>query len=322
MSNKKLYIIGNGFDLYHWQDTKPNTSYACFGDFLQKECSDIFDWLHKTLALPYETSTEEWSRFEELLGEFDGEEILDHAREYMDDLDPHRSGEASWEAERIVGDLTAGLRGSLKKHILALPYPDDISSIMLPIDKGALFLNFNYTNTLERYYGVHPDHICHIHGKADTDEELQIGHGVRPQESESETASTSPPAGFTPEQEEMWRDEMADRESLSYDLTVQEIEQYWVDSFKGAEQNIERNQGFFSLCRALKEVIVMGHSLAEVDMPYFMEVMEQLSPDAFWNISYHKLKEKPAMERALLDIGVPETNIHFFTLGELVSSNN
>jgi hypothetical protein len=59
--------------------------------------------------------------------------VLEHCQNHMDYLDPHRSGEASWEASKIIEKLTGNLRKALKLFIESLPYPDDISSIALPI---------------------------------------------------------------------------------------------------------------------------------------------------------------------------------------------
>lgn len=50
------------------------------------------------------------------------------------------------------------------KKIIGFPQKDD-----------ALFLSFNYTNTLETKYNILPDKICHIHGVCG-DEKLVFGH--------------------------------------------------------------------------------------------------------------------------------------------------
>ena len=42
---------------------------------------------------------------------------------------------------------------------------------------NALYLNFNYTNTLESIYGVSNGDILFIHGSVSNNEELILGHG-------------------------------------------------------------------------------------------------------------------------------------------------
>lgn len=46
---KKLYIIGNGFDIHHGL----NTSYQAFAFFLQDNYSKIHDYLVEDYGLPY-----------------------------------------------------------------------------------------------------------------------------------------------------------------------------------------------------------------------------------------------------------------------------
>ena len=44
-----LYIIGNGFDLFHGL----NTSYKSFGFYLKGKHSEIYDYLIEYYGLPY-----------------------------------------------------------------------------------------------------------------------------------------------------------------------------------------------------------------------------------------------------------------------------
>ena len=155
---QKLYVIGNGFDLYHSLDTK----YESFGCFLQKHHNDIYKLLIATCPL---SSSSQWSDFESALGEFEAEEVWDRVRNYMNDYEPERSGEASWEAERIIDDLTSGLRKAFKDFILKVEYPESISDKKLNVDKNAHYLSFNYTDTLEHYYGVDRSDLLNIKNK-------------------------------------------------------------------------------------------------------------------------------------------------------------
>ena len=48
-------------------------------------------------------------------------------------------------------------------------------STYVPFRNG-LFLNFNYTPTLELVYGIHPEQVCHIHGDCrDQSSEIYFG---------------------------------------------------------------------------------------------------------------------------------------------------
>lgn len=329
MIEKTLYIIGNGFDLYHWNETEtfPHTGYGYFGCFLKKNYTECFDWLIRACNLPCDplfTLTEgaDWSKFEEALANFDGDEIWDHAQNYMDDSDPHRSGEASWEAERIVDDITQGMRKAFIHFLSELPYPENISSVHLPIRSESLFLSFNYTNTLERYYGVNPANICYIHGKASSDEDLQIGHGVHPSEFERQEVESSPPQGLSAEQTEMWRDEMSNQYSLSSELTNDEIDCYWTSSFKDTETNITERQTFFEMCDGIERVIIMGHSLSDVDLPYFEKIKNTVLSNAHWDISYHNSGDEEKFIKTLLQFGITSSKISTFELKTLAESSH
>lgn len=55
---------------------------------------------------------------------------------------------------------------------------ENVPKIMTSSFKSSVFLNFNYTDTLEDVYDIDSDHICHIHGSCHSDEkEIFFGHG-------------------------------------------------------------------------------------------------------------------------------------------------
>lgn len=67
------------------------------------------------------------------------------------------------------------------------------------------------------------------------------------------------------------------------------VDDYLTATFKPTAQIIAHNQSFFSNLRAIRQIYVMGHSLAEVDAPYFAEIIKNIdSPSVRWMISYHR----------------------------------
>lgn len=55
---------------------------------------------------------------------------------------------------------------------------ENVPKIMTPSFKSSVFLNFNYTDTLEDVYDIDLGHICHIHGSCHSDEEeIFFSHG-------------------------------------------------------------------------------------------------------------------------------------------------
>lgn len=47
------------------------------------------------------------------------------------------------------------------------------------------FINFNYTDTLEKRFGVRKADVIHIHGEANDAESIIVGHAIHPQEPEN-----------------------------------------------------------------------------------------------------------------------------------------
>jgi len=77
---KNLYIVGNGFDLYHGLDTK----YQSFAKFLAKKDNEVYELFLKYYGLPdisEDIVTKEeyasWATFELSLANLDYEQVLD-----------------------------------------------------------------------------------------------------------------------------------------------------------------------------------------------------------------------------------------------------
>lgn len=60
-------------------------------------------------------------------------------------------------------------------NIIVYPRTETHSFLTESKKRESLFLNFNYTKTLEKFYGISSANICHIHGIQWKD--IIIGHG-------------------------------------------------------------------------------------------------------------------------------------------------
>ena len=114
------------------------------------------------------------------------------------------------------------------------------------------FITFNYTNVLEHVYNIDDSKVLHIHEKSEPgDYGCIYGHG-----------------GL----------------SNLVGIEQQEIKDY-IDGYKkeynskGLKEWIERN----NICP--KRIIVLGHSMAPVDVLYFKHLVWQF-PDAEWSVHY------------------------------------
>ncbi|EES4286570.1 hypothetical protein C7224_003245, partial [Escherichia coli] len=160
----KLYIIGNGFDLHHELDT----SYFSFGDYLRKKDQDIYDHLVDFMGftdLPPKLSAVDkskhflWSDFENSLAGLDTESVLEEFCYLLPQISSPDFRDKDWgslsiEMERILKNLTEGLLTQFKSFILQVNYPELNLNKRLRIDSDSIFISFNYTETLQKYYGI------------------------------------------------------------------------------------------------------------------------------------------------------------------------
>lgn len=315
MNNQTLYIIGNGFDLHHGLDTK----YSSFGLWLEKKSSDTYGYLIKYLYLP-ELDVDEpeslidplWSDLESAFANLDADELLNEFSDYAPNYasDDFKSGDYhTWQ--QMVGIVTEGLtkdlRSEFKSFISALKYHKEPEGGFLNIQSEARFLNFNYTDSLEKYYGVDPHNILHIHGKASNNDDLILGHGLDPEELKPK--EPSPPENASEEELEEWHEYMADNYDYSYESAKSEALGYFASSLKNTEEVLKTHEDFFNSLNEVREVIVIGHSLSNVDKPYFKRVMSSVHPATQWVVSYRDDKE--SKHNRLLEMGLAE---NMFTL--------
>ncbi|MCG2609759.1 bacteriophage abortive infection AbiH family protein, partial [Acinetobacter sp. SM34] len=65
----------------------------------------------------------------------------------------------------------------------------------------------------------------------------------------------------------------------------------------------------------ISEVYILGHSMAEVDLPYFEELVKSVKPDAKWTVTFYSPDEKQHHFEVLKGLGI--SNISIVTLQEI-----
>lgn len=321
---KKLYIIGNGFDLHHELDTK----YTSFGLFLKSNFTDIYEQLIKyygfsELRCPYKPSSDDalWSDFENSLALLDVDMVLE---EYIDSIANPGSdnfkdrdwGTFAIDIEMVVANLTCNLFSAFKDFILQVQYPNNVDKLKLLLDKNSIYLSFNYTDTLERFYQVKNESILYIHGKASLDnDDLILGHDQDLSNFKEEVEK--PPENLSEEELEQWEEHMSDNYNLSFELGKQEIESYFADTFKPTDKVIEENLSFFNQLNKVEEVFVLGHSLSNVDMPYFEKIKSNIGHKTLWTATYFGDGQRKAHETTLISLGIENINIRLIGMSDL-----
>ena len=159
MSNKQLYIIGNGFDIFH----SVNSRYSDFKNYVEENDKDLFEALEE-----YFNSDELWSDFEETLAYIDTDKIIDDASNFLvsygaEDWSDAYHHDYQYEVQRAIDVVTVTLKELFVKWILSLEIP---ISGQLKLPTSSAYLTFNYTETLEKAYKISYSNIIYIHNKA------------------------------------------------------------------------------------------------------------------------------------------------------------
>ncbi|RJF78920.1 bacteriophage abortive infection AbiH family protein [Rhodopseudomonas palustris] len=296
---KTLYIIGNGFDLHHGIPS----SYKAFGEYLRR--SD--DKTYKIVERYFSVDAQFWADFEDQLASFDGDALIEDASAFLvgygvDDWSDAYHHDYQYEIQQAVESISTILRLRFAEWIRHLPIPSaaEFSGRRVPVDASAIFLNFNYTPSLQRVYGVSDCNVLHIHGAAgNPTETLVLGHGWEPDPNPD-------PYRF-------------DRDPENADIRVIEgqgiIDDYFKDTFKPTGRIIEKNAVFFAGLSNIDRVVVMGHSISEVDRPYFEEVIKNIDVNRVrWKVSYYD--DLDGLRQCMELLGVPAFLTEFALLNE------
>lgn len=302
MPRQRLYLIGNGFDLYH----KIPSRYSDFGRHLKQVNPD----LHETLET-YLSVSENWADFESDLAHLNVDFIIDNASTFLvpysaEDWSDAYHHDFQYEVEKIVDALSHELKAEFTAWAKALEIPDaSLCSVpLLPLKTGARYLNFNYTSTLQRLYRIPPELVLHIHGSvADPLSDLVLGHAINPLRRQSLNSGV-------------------DLESQDTRVTEANeiLDSYFSSTYKPTHEVIKQHRGYFDSLAEIDEICVVGHSLSEVDIPYFLEIVKVTrESDPEWVVIYYDQSSVPKMKSALVDAGVQNHSVKFVGISSLLS---
>ena len=140
---------------------------------------------------------------------------------------------------------------------------DDNKEKKYSLDPCCRYLTFNYTDTLETRYAIPASQIAHIHGSRLCDDEYVVGHNNNRNPSEA------------------W-----DEDGIIFEQKAHENIIKWMNELtKCYHANIAKHRAFFDSLRDVKQIITYGHSMANVDWPYFEEIIKIVGADVPWRVS-------------------------------------
>jgi len=87
---------------------------------------------------------------------------------------------------------------------------------------------------------------------------------------------------------------------------------------------LETHRGFISSLNKIKRVIVLGHSLAQVDMPYFEKILA-VNDDPMhiqWEVSFHSDANLGRITEFAQELNIDPKHIQKFKLSERLLANS
>ncbi len=120
-----------------------------------------------------------------------------------------------------------------------------------------------------------------------------------------------------PEEYEQWLEYQESKYDYSIELGKQEIRKYFDASLKPSNRVLNDNVDFFNSLGDIEKVVVLGHSLAEVDLPYFKNIIKTLNGCQKWVVSYYAEEEKENRIETMCNLGVDKSNIELTKISDL-----
>jgi hypothetical protein len=278
-----LVIIGNGFDIMHGA----KSSYLDFQKTIGKNSPLRFE-METYLDVPGDL----WANLEDSLGRlnysmFLNPTVLDMWLDEFGAYDPNAQAADFFAAvETAIAptfNIPRELNTRLKKWVKTLKIESENRPFHM-FQGDYRVLSFNYTEFIEELYGA--KNVCYLHGcrkkrgKGKSDE-LVLGHISGIEEEQWDKVHLKPIKFKNPYKRYIFEAAMetATREAAWYDdLTT-----------KNCKEIIQCHVDFFESLSEIEEVYVIGHSLSEVDYPYFFEIDKRC--DAKWMIGYHSYED-------------------------------
>lgn len=261
---KTLVIIGNGFDLMH----NIASSMSDFKDWIRMQGDAQFITLMENFFV--NDKYDLWKDLEVALGKYDERIVLDWCNP-INTIDYDHPMHSVANIEDSPDYLFKTTLDTFKNYFRQWVESIDISFAKKQtyLSPRCLYFTFNYTETLEKVYDIPSDRITHIHGSRLNKDEYIIGHNNY---RDSNDYDMEGKYFYAPE---------ANEKILS-----------WMNELcKDTSACVKRHSSFFNSLSETNNVITIGHSLGEIDWPYFESITKNVSSNTSWTINWHDFKD-------------------------------
>ena len=301
-----LIVLGNGFDLMHGV----KSSYYSFRDSMGKHND-----LRRTLE-EYLDVDDVWWSFEYALSRIDVKRMANSAAvktslDFFDGFHPEESAAGYFAAIDGAADpmyiICSELPRSFRRWVNSLKWGTD----NLPLKKmihQPYVLCFNYTEFIESEYGVSHDKVCYIHGcRQNKNQPLILGH----LEGDSDDMYN-----FEDDYSLGQKNPLV---QLAQENIVEKITYYDQSLTKHCDEIISRNGEFFDKLENIENIIIIGHSLADVDRDYFREIVRNNidCQKLNWFFGCYGIGDLRQISSFIEDLKIPKENIYIFRTDSL-----
>jgi hypothetical protein len=260
----KIYVIGNGFDKLHGLPC----GYADFSAWLQGNRPDVYRNLNRIYG---ECNSDCWKEFEKSLVSFE--------------LDDYPYDVTRSDLEK----LKCGLYEAVGEWAKTIGLPEKETAIDV-IDRNAIFFTLDYTRTLEDFYGIDEDRIVHLHGSVGNDD-IVFGHD-------------SMGDGVSDDDLEDAR-EIGMHADLYRDMVHVKMSQEFADVMrKPVARIIEEHENDFNALAGIDEIIILGFSYSEIDLPYLKRIIEVTGQNIKAVFGFHTDEDMNRAAACVEELGV------------------
>lgn len=335
VENAKLFIIGNGFDLFFNLPTSTND----FVNQLEQKTFDCFESA-KEAYLHYGV---DWSTFEEGLASIDleiiSEEIVE-GPDYMSDHERDRDC-VIWTVEDYTSKLLQVRKEALKNMVqMAEDEIETLSTIFCPdffdstVDE---IISFNYTSTIESLFNYSKP-VFHIHGFYKDNDCLLLGFGNESEDFYRFKAKLNSETNLSKEIEINDIEQNKNLSTEEKEEKIRGVEYYYEEYEKNGgndyyidtqyellvdfyiknkkEKQTNKLEDYLKKLKHIDEVVVLGHGMGDIDREYFELVEENIMPMK-WTISARNEDGIKSVEEWCKTYSFGD-KIHVKTMGEIL----
>ena len=307
---RKLYIIGNGFDLAHGLPTKYSDFYGWLRDTHYEmnnsnDCTFFVGIIDQIFEHTF-NNVDLWSDFENALGNLDINKFIKTIVNcnIIEDIEDECYNDRGYLREQVENEVSYiftqhgldNMRTMFQKWVLNIPNYEAVQPYFTDedIENTGLFLTFNYTDTLERVYKINPKQVLHIHGYVNQpDSDIIVGH-----ESEYSLEDCK----------------LTEKDLFSINLDVFSPLFDSINSLKkDTQQIIQKNKKWFDDLKKyqIQEIHLYGLSFGEIDDAYYKEIYKQL-PNIKWVFAVYDDRNISYIQNFVDRIGISHENCSAF----------